>query len=263
MTRTPRLLAAVSATAINAAASALPPTVEVEFPLTGLPLLPFGGEYLLASAFNGTVVDAEVRLTLTTEGDFRAENFVFEFAGPTGGVGPVIGSQVGWSGQGTFTAGFRTNSLNGEIPMENNAAPLRFWFMNISPTADSLPTPVQGALGESFVRLTVQPCLLDWNGNFTVSVEDLFNANLPLDRPRRLHRPLAPRRNVRQSESAANREGMSKRTSLTTSPSRKIARVSALRTVEPASFDRRPRQHRITLRTPSNAPIAAPNTAPW
>lgn len=129
---------------------------------------------LLASAFNGTVVDAEVRLTLTTEGDFRAENFVFEFTGPTGGVGPVIGSQVGWSGQGTFAAGFHTNSLNGEIPMENNAAALRFWFMNISPTADSLPTPIQGALRESFVRLTVQPCLLDWNGNFTVSIEDLF-----------------------------------------------------------------------------------------
>lgn len=167
-----RLAACILAT--TTVAAALPPTVVVEFPLTGLELLPFGGEYLLASAFNGTIIDAEVKLSFTATGTFQAENFVFEFGGPTGGVGPLIGGAMGWSGQGTFSTQFHTPAFNGEIPMENNAAPLRFWFMNISPTADSLPTPVQGTLGETFVRLVVQPCLLDWNGNFTVSVEDLF-----------------------------------------------------------------------------------------
>src|SRR5690606_20001689 len=112
--------------------------------------------------------------TFTTGGTFQAENFVFEFGGPTGGVGPLIGADMGWHGQGTFTTHFPTTAFNGEIVMDGDGPTTRFWFMNISPTADSLPTPVQGALGESFIRLRIQPCLIDYNADFRRSVDDLF-----------------------------------------------------------------------------------------
>lgn len=169
------LAALVLAATPPSPAPAAPEPVEVAFDLTGLPLLPFGGEYLLASTLAGTVTGAEVRLSFTTAGTFQAENFVFEFGGPTGGIGPLIGSQMGWSGQGLFNfeqSGIST--ANGEVQMQGRGPGLSYWFLNISPTADSLPTPVQGELGPSVIRLHVQPCLVDWDGSFFLSVEDLF-----------------------------------------------------------------------------------------
>src|SRR5262249_3456152 len=93
----------------------------------------------------------------------------------TGGIGPLTGASLGWSGQGTFTTDFHTSSLNGEVQMQGDGPSISTWYMNIAPTAASLPTPVQGALGESFIRLTVQPCLIDWHGDFRRSVQDLFD----------------------------------------------------------------------------------------
>lgn len=169
------VIASTASLLLGQPAPAAPPPVEVTFDLTGLPLLPFGGEYLLASTLAGTVTSAAVRINFTTAGSFQAQNFVFEFAGPTGGVGPLIGSQMGWSGQGAFTYDLANlTTLNGEVVMQGRGPSLTYWFLNISPTAESLPTPVQGTLGETFVRLTVQPCLVDWNGSFQLSVEDLF-----------------------------------------------------------------------------------------
>jgi len=156
-------------------AQALPPPVTVDFPLTGLELLPVGGEYLLATTAAGVITDAQVRLTFTANGTFQAENFVFELAGPTGGVGPLIGGNLGWAGQALFTTDLHVATLNGELQMVGDGPTLSYWFMNISQLAESLPTPVQGVLGDSFVRLTIQPCTVDWNGDFTRSVQDLFS----------------------------------------------------------------------------------------
>ncbi|MCC6320771.1 MAG: hypothetical protein IT438_04965 [Phycisphaerales bacterium] len=171
----PFVAVAAFAAAPAASAPAAPPPVTVEFTLTGLELLPFGGEYLLASTIAGVITDAHVRLNFTTAGTFQAQNFVFEFAGPTGGAGPLVGADLGWQGRGSFSADLHTTACNGEIQMQGDGGGLTFFFMNISPTAESLPTPVQGTLGESFVRLTVQPCTIDWNGDFRRSVQDLFD----------------------------------------------------------------------------------------
>ncbi len=46
--------------------------------------------------------------------------------------------------------------------------------MNIAPVLDSFPTPLEGELGESFIRLTIQPCIADWNGDFASNVPDIF-----------------------------------------------------------------------------------------
>lgn len=178
MNRSLPIAAAAAITAASAcSAPAAPPPVFVEFTLTGLELLPFGGEYLLASTVAGVITDAHVRLNFTTAGAFQAQNFVFEFAGPTGGTGPLVGADLGWQGQGSFSADLHTTACNGEIQMQGDGGGLTFFFINISPAADSLPVPVQGTLGEggSFVRLTVQPCTIDWNGDFRRSVQDLFD----------------------------------------------------------------------------------------
>lgn len=153
---------------------AQPAPVQQELSLTGLPLLPFGGEYLIAATWAGVITNTEVQLSFTTGGDFQAQNFAFIFAGPTGGVSAFGATDLGWSGQGTFTANFSSSGLNGEITTPQGSSQLSYWFMNIAPVLDSFPTPLEGELGESYIRLTIQPCIADWNGDFASSVPDIF-----------------------------------------------------------------------------------------
>ncbi|MBX3407020.1 MAG: hypothetical protein KF869_09665 [Phycisphaeraceae bacterium] len=153
---------------------AQPRPVHEELALTALPLLPYGGEYLIGATWAGTITSAEVRLAFTTAGDFQAQHFVFEFAGPTGGVFVRGGADLNWSGQGTFAAEFVSEGLNGEIVTPQGAPALNYWFMNIAPAAESLPVPLEGELGTSHIRLTIQPCLADWDGSYATDVRDIF-----------------------------------------------------------------------------------------
>lgn len=154
--------------------SAQPRQVTEQLDLTGLELLPFGGEYLIAATWSGVIVNAEVQITLTTAGEFQAENFAFTFAGPTGGVSAFGATDFGWSGQGTFVGALMSEGLNGEIATPPGAPALNYWFMNMAPVLDSFPVPLEGTLGESFIRLTIQPCLVDWDGSFATGVPDIF-----------------------------------------------------------------------------------------
>lgn len=153
---------------------AQPRQVTEQLDLTDLELLPFGGEYLIAATWSGVIVNAEVQITLTTAGEFQAENFAFVFAGPTGGVSAFGATDFGWSGQGTFVGALQSDGLNGEIATPQVAPALNYWFMNMAPVLDSFPVPLEGTLGESFVRLTIQPCLVDWDGSFATGVPDIF-----------------------------------------------------------------------------------------
>jgi hypothetical protein len=154
--------------------NAQPAPVQQELSLTDLPLLPFGGEYLIAATWSGVITNTEVQLTFTTAGEFQAENLAMSFSGPTGGFAVFGGTDLSWSGQGTFTASFESGGLNGEITTPQGSSELSYWFMNIAPVLDSFPTPLEGELGESFIRLTIQPCIADWNGDFASNVPDVF-----------------------------------------------------------------------------------------
>ncbi len=145
----------------------------LEFSLEGTPILPFGGEILLASTPRGQIVGAEIEMTFTTAGDFQAEHFVFEMVGPTGGVQYIGGTDLGWSGQGTFSASLTSDNFNGLLEPAPGAS-LVFWFMNVSPTLQSLPTPIQGSFGEgSAVRFDMIGCA-NMNDDTVVTVVDLL-----------------------------------------------------------------------------------------
>jgi hypothetical protein len=45
--------------------------------------------------------------------------------------------------------------------------------MNMAPVLESFPVPLEGTLGESFVRLTIHPCPVDWDGNYSTDVPDI------------------------------------------------------------------------------------------
>lgn len=171
-----RLLHAIvlGASLITFSTRAQPAPVTVEFPLAGLPLLPFGGETLLATTAAGNITDTHVHITFSTSEAFQSQHFNFIFGGPTGGLG-FAGPDFGWTGQGAFTADFHSAALNGELLMQGRGPTLSFWFLDIHQSPESLPVPLTGSLDEpSFIRFTVQPCLVDWDGGFTLGVGDIF-----------------------------------------------------------------------------------------
>jgi hypothetical protein len=150
---------------------------DLTLSVANLPVLPFGGEYLLAFPRAGTISSATITLDFTTSGTFQAENLVFELGGPTGGILLIGGTDLGWSGQGTFHAVVNTSNFNGSLQAEG---PVSFWFMNISPTADSLPTPVQGSWNEgSLISFAYDPrpywCDADINADGDATVQDIFD----------------------------------------------------------------------------------------
>jgi len=112
-----RFAAALAAATGLAAADAhdQPTPVIEELSLTTLPLLPFGGEYLIAATWAGVITSTEVQLSFTTAGNFQAQNFAFAFTGPTGEFSAFGATDLGRHGQGTFTAEFESTGLNGEI----------------------------------------------------------------------------------------------------------------------------------------------------
>lgn len=169
--RSPCAAAFLGLLACAAVSAAAPPIVRHEIALTDLPVLPFGGEYLLASIASGLVTSAEVTVSLVTEGDFDARYFLFEFVGPTGGVS-VRGDQLGWSGQGSFATTFTTQNFAGELPMQGRGPTLHFYFMNAA-TVNPL-FPAAGHLADSRVVLDIQPCPADFDGSFRLDIGDLF-----------------------------------------------------------------------------------------
>lgn len=165
-------LAALSVLAPCRPAAAAPPPVEHEILFTNLPVLPFGGEYIIVSYASGIITSADVTISLITDEDFDAANFVFEFVGPTGAL-VASGSQLGWSGQGSFTTTFTTQNFYGELQLQGRGPSSHFYFMNAS-TTNPL-NPGSGSLADSRIVFTVQPCLVDFDGDFRLTVGDIFS----------------------------------------------------------------------------------------
>lgn len=69
----------------------------------------------------GTVVDTRLVITFTTQNGFRAEDLLIGLVVPVtpdepgGGFWFVTGEDLGWSGEGTFTADISTGAINGTL----------------------------------------------------------------------------------------------------------------------------------------------------
>ncbi len=83
-------------------------------------------ESLIVSTAQGRVVNTRVRATFETVGGYDAADVRVFLIHATRGTA-VIGSSLGWNGQGTFSAEFETADLNGEIDFFGN--PFATWIM--------------------------------------------------------------------------------------------------------------------------------------
>ncbi|MBK8914407.1 MAG: hypothetical protein IPM64_07355 [Phycisphaerales bacterium] len=129
-----RPLASILAAAASAmpAAAAVPRcgTVEV-WDLSGLPLLPFGGEVLGASTIEGTIVGTTVNVTFRADEPFSAADFAFQMVIPVSQIAEFVsfsfwGQELGWSGAGVFSAELTTDAFNGFVSPGDQ--PFFTWF---------------------------------------------------------------------------------------------------------------------------------------
>lgn len=87
-----------------------------EFDFSRIEILPFGGEIIGVTTSVGEIINTNVDVQFTATGAFDAADIAvaFEIFDASGGVGVGFsGSQLGWSGQGTFAHQFDTSALNG------------------------------------------------------------------------------------------------------------------------------------------------------
>ena len=140
---------------------------------SGMKPLPFGGETLGLGPEFGEIVGATLDVTFTTAGQFNAQDLgVFLNMSTNGGSSfGFTGAQLGWSGQGTFTAHLSSNSLNGFIESYGN--PWSTWFLdmvNLNPGNG----PITGSFDQLVFHLTYGPCPIgDITHDYNVDIDDL------------------------------------------------------------------------------------------
>jgi hypothetical protein len=154
---------------------------QVRFDLPGAPLAFFGREYTadhLEGAGAGSVVSTRLVLRFETEapaGSFHdAADLLVQLQLPTEGVPTwsIRGSDLGWSGTGSFGAEVDTTEFAGRL-LDVEPGSFRLWFVRI--VSDN---PVQQQLGgqltESFFEATIEVdgCRVDLTGD---GVLDLFD----------------------------------------------------------------------------------------
>ena len=166
-------IAAMAMTSAVSAAGTCGQTLDFDF--SGIPPLPFGGEYLGIFTSEGTVVGATVDVEFTTAGNFNAADLglSFELIDATHGVGfGFTGASVGWSGQGTFTLQVPTSNFNGLLNNAGNPwGGMLFVFSNNNPGNG----PIQGTLTRAIYKREFGPCPIgDLTGDLSVNVEDLL-----------------------------------------------------------------------------------------
>jgi hypothetical protein len=111
------------ALALFAASSALAQQSQtVTFPFPDQPLENYGVEALYGwfgdDAVGGQITSSRLYLSFQTAGDMDAARFHTQFVVPTLGdnsVWELTGADLGWSGQGTFSAMIETSEFNGEV----------------------------------------------------------------------------------------------------------------------------------------------------
>ena len=94
----------------------------VTFPFPDQPLENYGVEALYGwfgeDAVGGQITSSRLYLKFETAGDMDAARFHTQFVVPTLGdnsVWELTGADLGWSGQGLFTAMIQTDEFNGEV----------------------------------------------------------------------------------------------------------------------------------------------------
>jgi hypothetical protein len=141
-----------------AASPALATQVATEhFDLPGQNLaifgLQYGADYLAAPT--GTIVETRAEIHYTT-GSLDAAALLITVQAPSTGVPvwEIRGSDLGWSGLGSFAASLTTDELNGVIDLGN--PPPQFSLFHITIQADPLQ-PLGGQLSSSYVEVDIAP----------------------------------------------------------------------------------------------------------
>jgi hypothetical protein len=141
---------------------------------SGTPVLPFGGEYLGLGPTGTTIVNTEVDVVFTTTGIFDAADIAvgLMFVHVNGGVATgFTGAQLDWSGQGTFTAKFQTDALNGLIVTDQPHSGFLLTMGNLNPGAG----PAQGEFESLVFKITFAPCPPgDATMDADVNIDDLL-----------------------------------------------------------------------------------------
>jgi hypothetical protein len=184
-----RLCSVVAAAAIGLVASAAAANVYTVdyFPDTpqtsGLSQLRFVPSFVRPDFVGGTITNTRLVINFTTGtlpggAPFDAAGLTLLIAGNVpdspAGFWLVTGADLGWSGQGTFTADMSTADFNGTVA---NGA----WQWDLSgPFGEEEIAPYAGTFSaDSRVEITYNPvpgfCAADVNGSGDLTVQDIFD----------------------------------------------------------------------------------------
>jgi hypothetical protein len=183
----PRLLGAGAVVALASAVHAAgTQTYPIDFfpdlpQSAGLSQLVFVPGFVRPDLVGGTITNTTLRITFTTgvsDGgvpfDAAGLTLLLTAAVPTAPAGfwVVTGADLGWSGQGTFTAAISTPDLNGRVERG-------VWTFDLSGPVDpdNGPQPYAGSFSDDTrVDITYTPaCLADVNDDNAVTVQDIFD----------------------------------------------------------------------------------------
>ena len=143
---------------------------------SGLQQLIFVPRFVDPYLVGSTITQTRLVLSFTTSGGFDAAGLDLLITArvdnqDTYGVWEVTGADLGWSGQGTFTADITTAALNGTVL---NGV----WSHDLSgPPSDDGPLPYSGEFtADSRIEVTYAPvCRADFGRDGTVGVQDIFD----------------------------------------------------------------------------------------
>src|SRR5262249_14974326 len=136
---------------------------------------PFGGETLGLGPSGGEIVGASLDVSFTATGNFNAAdigaylNLNLQAGGASFGFS---GAQLGWSGQGTFTAHLVSTNLNGTIESFGN--PWSTFFLD---TINGNPGngPITGTFNQLDFHIVYAQCPIgDVTHDINVNIDDLL-----------------------------------------------------------------------------------------
>jgi hypothetical protein len=150
-----------------------------ELPVQGQQVtLSFDPRLVNAALHGAMIVQTRLFVTFTTIGDFDAAELAIQLsptvADPPEGVSLLVtGADLGWAGQGTFTAMLTSDALDSTLPDGGRAV----WFFDLY-RFDADPASFSGSFSDDsrieidFVS-AVAPCAADFNADGFVNPDDL------------------------------------------------------------------------------------------